>query len=386
MRIVLWGTYDTGKPRVRILRDGLRAHGVQLTECHVSLWQGIEDKSAVRGVWRWLGILVRMAIKYPCLIWRFLRLPKHDLVLVAYPGLVDIFVIRLFAWLRRTPVAWDWFISAYDTIVLDRQLIGRRNPLAWVLWFIEWLAVQLADMPFMDTAAHARRMERLFRLHTGTVGHVWVGAETSVFTIKEVTVQPTDKQSQLQRPWRVLFYGQFIPLHGVGVIVNAARLSRETPIEWVLIGRGQEAGRIRSMLEKRPLPNLRWVEWVEYRELVDWIRAADICLGIFGSSEKAASVIPNKVFQIVAAGRPLITRDSPAIGELLGPVSPWVTLVPPADPQALAEAVDDIIRVHRNTGASCAVWPAYQELVRRFDPLAIADQFVQLIKMKFNKK
>jgi glycosyltransferase involved in cell wall biosynthesis len=51
-------------------------------------------------------------------------------------------------------------------------------------------------------------------------------------------------------------------------------------------------------------------------------------------------VIPNKVFQILAAGQPLITRDSPAIRELLSDSLPGVYLVPPADPEALLDAVE----------------------------------------------
>ena len=50
------------------------------------------------------------------------------------------------------------------------------------------------------------------------------------------------------------------------------------------------------------------VDWVDYADLVSWISRADLCLGIFGTSEKAASVIPNKVYQVVAAGRPVCPR------------------------------------------------------------------------------
>ena len=79
---------------------------------------------------------------------------------------------------------------------------------------------------------------------------------------------------------------------------------------------------------------LRWVDWVDYADLVSWISRADLCLGIFGTSEKAASVIPNKVYQVVAAGRPVVTRDSPAIRELLEHAPPCVYLIPPGDAPA----------------------------------------------------
>lgn len=334
-RVVLWGTCDTGKPRVRILRDGLRAQGVEVIECRSDIWSQVQDKSQV-GVARWLGLLFRVVLAYPLLVWRYLRLPEHDWVLLGYPSIPDVFVIRLFAWLRGARIAMDWFLCAYDTVVLDRRLIGRKHPLSLLLWSTEWFAIRLADAVFMDTQAHARRMEDLFGLQEGRCGAVWVGVERGMFTAREGTAH-----AHCNERLRVLFYGQFIPLHGAPTIVEAARLLRDEPVEWLMIGRGQESGRIRAMLEEDPLPRLRWLEWVEYERLVEHIAGADLCLGVFGSSEKAGSVIPNKVFQVIAAGKPIITRDSPGIRELLDHDPPCVYLIPASDSTALAATIKE---------------------------------------------
>jgi glycosyltransferase involved in cell wall biosynthesis len=138
---------------------------------------------------------------------------------------------------------------------------------------------------------------------------------------------------------RVVFYGQFIPLHGIGTIVEAARNSDAARVQWVIIGSGQESARIQAMLDEKPVPNLQWIPWVEYEDLRAQIASADVCLGIFGDSDKAGRVIPNKVFQILSVGAPLITRDSPGIRELLDDDDDGVAFVPPADPAALLQAV-----------------------------------------------
>lgn len=370
MKIVLWGTYDTGKPRIRILRDGLRLVGVEVTEIHENIWADVSDKSALRGVGQWLRRGLRLLMAYPCLIWRYLYAPSHDLVLVSYPGQLDILVLRLFAWMRGTPIAFDWFISAFDTVVEDRGLLSHGNPVAWALWTGEWLAARAADLVFMDTAAHARRTEQLFRLRPSSVGRVWVGTEQAFF---EPVVHRTSGDHA-----QVLFYGQFIPLHGIETIIKAARLLRETPIQWTLIGRGQEAPRIRSLLAEEPVSMLRWVEWAPYEDLAEWIARADVCLGIFGTSGKAASVIPNKVFQIIACGSPLVTRDSPAIRELLDDNPPCVRLVAPGDAQALADTIRDSIATAR-TGP----YPCHRALRGRIDSIAIAKQFLSMVERKF---
>ena len=80
------------------------------------------------------------------------------------------------------------------------------------------------------------------------------------------------------------------------------------------------------------------VPWIPYEELPDAYRAAGCALGIFGTGDKAARVIPNKVFQALACARPVVTADTPAARELLTDGADAI-LVPPGDPQALAGAV-----------------------------------------------
>jgi glycosyltransferase involved in cell wall biosynthesis len=80
------------------------------------------------------------------------------------------------------------------------------------------------------------------------------------------------------------------------------------------------------------------VPWVEYERLPGEIRAAGCALGIFGTTPKALRVIPNKAFQALACGAPLITADTPAARELLTNEQDAM-LVPPGDPAALANAI-----------------------------------------------
>jgi glycosyltransferase involved in cell wall biosynthesis len=51
-------------------------------------------------------------------------------------------------------------------------------------------------------------------------------------------------------------------------------------------------------------------------------------------------VIPNKVFQALACGAPVVTADTPAARELLSDDS--ALLVPPGDAQALAHALERV--------------------------------------------
>jgi glycosyltransferase involved in cell wall biosynthesis len=364
---MFWGTYDLSKPRNRILLQGLRESGTEVEECREAVWDHVRDKGTLGALHLVRGLL-RTSLCYPRLIVRFLRAQAPDAVVIGYLGQLDVLVLYPFARLRRVPVLWDQFLSIYDTVVDDRRKVSRRHPLAKVLYAWEWLACRAADRVLMDTRAHARYVVETFGVAPERVETVWVGAETSVF--RPLTSAP----ERASGPLRVLFYGQLIPLHGVETIIRAARLTADLPIVFVLIGSGQEEGLVRRMLEEQPLANLEWLPWVEYARLSEAIETAHVCLGIFGRSAKAARVIPNKVFQIIAAGRPLITRDSPAIREIFGDESEGVWLVPPDDPEALAAALGALLADERRLAA-----PACLSLRDQISPAAIGRQLLAVL-------
>ncbi len=365
MRIVFWGTYDLGKPRNRILRRGMREAGVDLVEIHGDVWSGIEDKGQIAGAGRKLWLLVKWLAAYPPLVWRYLRAPRHDAVLIGYMGHLDVLVLWPFAKLRGVPVVWDAFLSLYDTVVEDRRVVGRRNPLAWLLFAWEWLACRAAQLVVLDTRTHAAHFAERYRLRPGKTAFVFVGAEPEAFHAADVKGGD---------PLTVLFYGQFIPLHGIETIVRAAQIAQGEAIRWVLVGSGQEAGRIRALLAEAPA-NVEWIEWVAYDKLSEHVARADVCLGIFGDTDKAARVIPNKVFQVLSAGAPLITRDSPAIRELLSPDMPGVWLVPPADPEALLGAVRKLGEQFENLHR-----PLHREVLTRITPVEIGTALLPVLQ------
>src|SRR5262249_14272673 len=121
------------------------------------------------------------------------------------------------------------------------------------------------------------------------------------------------------------------PLHGLETILAAARIASELPFR--IVGSGQLEG----LLASRP-ENVEWVPWVEYEQIPDELGRARCALGIFGTSDKAHRVIPNKAFQALACGVPLVTGDTPAARELLVD-GESALLVPPGDPAALAAAL-----------------------------------------------
>jgi glycosyltransferase involved in cell wall biosynthesis len=366
-----WGTWDDGKPRTRLLLQALQDAGVLVRRTHVDVWSSVVDKSQLRGVRAPLSAAWRWSTAYGRLLVELLRHGDEDVVFVGYLGHLDVLVAWPLARWRGQAIVWDAFLSLYDTVVDDRRMAAPGGVVARVLWWWEWLACRAADVVVLDTAAHAAYFRSSYGLAEDHTAVVFVGAEDDAFAPVPAAAVEAARADTRRRdadpcdangvdgdadsdadgnadgnadggPVTVLFYGQFIPLHGIRTIIEAARRSDPARVHWVVVGTGQETARIEAELRARPVEHLTWHRWVDYEQLRRWIVSADVCLGVFGASDKAGRVIPNKVFQVLSVGRPLITRDSPGIRELLGPDDDGVLLVPPEDPSALLAAVERI--------------------------------------------
>jgi glycosyltransferase involved in cell wall biosynthesis len=238
-------------------------------------------------------------------------------VIVGYPGHLDLVAARRAA--QGAPVVFSPLVSLWDTLVEDRGRFRDGSAAARALRVVDRRALRAADLVVADTDAHADFLARLAGLPRERLAVCLVGAEERLFRPGWAPSEPP------------LFVGKLIPLHGLETILEAARRAPDLPLR--IVGSGQ----LEPLVAQRP-PNVEWLPWIPYERLPDALRAAACALGIFGSSAKAARVIPNKAFQALACGVPLVTADTPAARELLVD-DESALLVPPADPDALAEAL-----------------------------------------------
>jgi len=310
LKVCYFGTYERAYPRNAQVISCLRGAGVEVHEEHVSVWDDLRE-GWTAGPGRALCLAAAEA--------RLLaRRPRgFDVLIVGYPGHLDLWPAHRAA--RGRPILFNPLVSLADTLVADRRRFRPGSSAARALEAIDRRAFRSADLLVADTEAHARFFAELAALDEVAV--CFVGAEERLF---QPGWQPPDR-------FAALFVGKLIPLQGVETILAAARLAPEIPFR--IVGSGQLA----SLFAARP-PNVEHVPWVEYERLPGELHRTGCALGIFGATGKAQRVIPNKAFQALACGVPLVTADTPAARELLVD-GEGALLVPPGDPAALAEAV-----------------------------------------------
>lgn len=323
MRIVTFGTYDARiHPRAAVLVDGLADAGFDVHEVNAPLDLGTADRVGILQNPRRLPKLVgRILSRWTTLLRRSLRAGRPAAVLVPYLGHFDVLLARA-RW-PRTTIVLDYLVSAAGT-ARDR---GERSPAKlFVLRFLDSLATRTADVVVVDTDESAAGVPGRSRRPVVVVP---VGATQSWYDARSTAPQRRDTE-----PLRVVFFGSFTPLQGSVTIARAIARLDEGALAVTLVGGGQDHAEVRRVLGARA--DVTWHEWVPVEELAHLVAEHDVCLGIFGASEKALTVVPTKIYQGAAAGCAIVTSDTPPQRRLLEGVA---MLVPPADDQALADAL-----------------------------------------------
>lgn len=323
--VLWWGRFDPDYSRNRILRQAFTALG----------WKIIDFRPAISPLGELEAVL--KGVKKPDILW----LPafrQRDMAAAA-------------KWARRynVPLIFDPMISAYDKQVFERQKFKADSPQAAKLLEKERAIFLSANQIIADTAGHADFFADTFGLSAEKIHVVSVGAEENLFYPAPLLERPP------LEPPEALFYGSFISLQAPEVIVEAATLC-DVPVRWTLLGDGPLKAKCEEAAGDHPA--ITFEGYTPYEDLPARIHKADILLGVFGKSGKAARVIPNKVYQALACGRAVITRESTAYPD---PKSEGLVEIPAGDARALAESVTRLALAQDQLGTRGAAARSYYE-------------------------
>ena len=136
----------------------------------------------------------------------------------------------------------------------------------------------------------------------------------------------------------------FLPLHGIEHILQAAKLlQKEWEVRFIILGKGAKYDGMRRLAGELDLRRVEFGGPFNLSDLPRLMPKVDICLGIFGKTEQAERVVPNKVFESMAMRKPIITGDNPAIRELFEPQRHLYT-VPLGSAESIADAILDLMK------------------------------------------
>lgn len=179
--------------------------------------------------------------------------------------------------------------------------------------------------------------------------------------------------------------GKFVALyagaHGMsndlGTMLGAAKiLLPRKDIILVLLGDGKDKPELQAQASREGLENVLFIPPIPKLEMPVALAAADACIAILKPIEMYKTTYPNKVFDYMAAGKPVILAIDGVIRQVIEDAGGGLA-VQPGDPQALAQAIlrlaDDPALAH-HMGLQAR---AYVEA--NFDRITLAEMLMQIM-------
>lgn len=320
--VVMVGDYDYSYPREKQLRRGLELNGVEVLEARFA------EEERIIGPMKLLLLplfYVRIARQLRA---HGRRAERIDGIVLTKFNVLLLPVVRWYARKYDCPLVYDLFVSLYRTA----EMRGVNRGVVWGLRTLERRLLPFASYYTVGTNQFIDLYSDLYGVPREKFVRLPPGAD-------EEWYHPVDDAEEREH-FTVLYWGNFLPHHGLYPIVDAAEeLSDRAPeIDVVFVGDGPLTDEIEAEVADRDLQNVSFEGFVPMEDLQEWIATSHVSLGVFSDDIRALSSITNKVSEGVAMARPVLTERSPAIEEYFEHRED-VYMVPPEDGAAIAEGV-----------------------------------------------
>ena len=118
----------------------------------------------------------------------------------------------------------------------------------------------------------------------------------------------------------ILFMGTLYPWAGIDHILKNFHLlqNKIKQIKFVIIGGGPDFNRLKSLSNELQLnKNIIFTGFVEQKKIPEYIAITDICLSSFAINILTDSIIPTKILEYLACGKPVLSTPLKGTVELL---------------------------------------------------------------------
>lgn len=203
------------------------------------------------------------------------------------------------------------------------------------------------------------------------------GADPDMF-INAMDTADLRRHYGLEDQYLVVYAGAHGLSNDLGVVLQAARHLRARPhIHFLLVGGGKDKSVLVQQAKDWQLTNLTFLPAMSKTEMPGLFAAADACLAILKPIEAFKTTYPNKVFDYMAAGRPVILAIDGVIREVVEAAQAGI-FVPPGDPEALAAAVVNLASHPQEASQMGAAGRRYVE--KYFSRAQSASQLAELLE------
>jgi glycosyltransferase involved in cell wall biosynthesis len=274
--------------------------------------------------------------------WRAWRLGRFDVAIGTSPQFFCAVGVWLIARLRRLPWVFELRDLWPDSIAAVGAIKQRSVLLRWMerlelRLYRDADAVACVTRSFVTTlAARGVDQAKLHFVPNGVVPEFWSTPDREI-TRRELGLTSDEVL--------VSYVGTVGMAHGLRAVLDAAASlrSRVPEIRLLIVGDGAELDQLRAHAAARGQDDVLFTGLVPRTRIPSLLAASDVMLVTLRPSEVFKTVLPSKMFEAMAAARPIVLGvEGEARDTLLR--SGGGIAVPPGDAAALADAVCRLAR------------------------------------------
>lgn len=306
-----------------------------------------------------------------------LRVPDVDLVWGTSPPIFQAVTAWLTARLKRTPFLlevrdlWPYFAVAAG--VLHQPVLIRLSE-----WLERFLYLR-ADSIVVNSPG--------FLDHVRTRGGEDVSVVPNGVDVAMFKESMEKDVSHSENHHKDVFVVLYAGAHGVSndldtVLAAADLLNATKGVQFVLLGDGKEKRRLQAKADRMGLINIQFMSAVPKSNIPQALNKADACLAILMPIEAYKTTYPNKVFDYMAAGKPILLMIDGVIREVVEQADAG-TFVQPGDARALADAIQSLERDPRRCESMGQNGRRFVE--KHFDRVHLADEMEKSILAMVNQ-
>jgi glycosyltransferase involved in cell wall biosynthesis len=208
-------------------------------------------------------------------------------------------------------IIFDEFINLHDWLIHEHHKLKEGSFTSRIIdSYMRWV-LKRSDQVLEDTEAHAKLSQKIYKVPAEKLVAIPVGADETIF-------YPRPKTHKTGK-FEVFFYGNMLPLHGLDVILESIKLIKEKSqfknMHFTIIGgKGspEMIQKVTNFIKNNSLSDfIEYKQWVNYKDLPDYIANADLCLGgPFGNTSQAKRVITGKTYQFLAMAKPTVIGEN----------------------------------------------------------------------------
>lgn len=304
--------------------------------------------------------------------WAGVRVREVDLVWGTSPPIFQGLTAWALARLKRKPLLFEvrdlWPDFAIQVGVLRNPLLIRLS--RWLERFL----YRGADQLIVNSPGF---LEHVQKQGSSGVRVIPNGVDPAMFDPHAEGLELRNAHG-LAGKFIVMYAGAHGMSNDLGIVLDAAQMLQDQPdISIVLVGDGKEKPALIARAEALGLRNVVFLPPVAKAGMGETLAAADACLAILKPVPMYATVYPNKVFDYMAAGRPVLLAIDGVIRGVVEQAGCGI-FIPPGDPVELAAAV-------RRLAADRALAREMGQRGRRcveqkFDRASLAEDLADLIE------